>query len=258
MIKIIDSDFTLFEKFKDFCKIDSFGTRIYSHFLCYGYEYNFVDFWVQISENNLITAAFCKLDGDLVVCACEDADFEEITTFLNFTDKLSVTFDCKFIEFIKIDCSCVSYGDILMYEKSKKDCEKYIASTPEIKEYHNLLLSCKSDDFFVPEYLNFLSDVSRRMQKGICDICGVYCDDKLVSCAMTVSYTDFSVILGAVATDAQYRKRGFAGFVVSSLAEKYKYLDSVYIYTTIDRNTRFYESLGFCVSDRWVKYTYGG
>ena len=258
MIKIFDSNFTLFDKFKDFCKIDSFGTRIYSHFLCYGYEYNFVDFWVQISDDNLITAAFCRLDGDLVVCACKEADFEEITTFLNFTDKLTVTFDCKFVELIKIDCSSISYGDILMYEKSKKDCEKYTASTPDIKEYHNLLLMCKSDDFFVPEYLNFLSDVSRRVQKEICDICGVYCDDKLVSCAMTVSYTDFSVILGAVATDPRYRKRGFAGFVVSTLAEKYKFLDSVYIYTTIERNTRFYESLGFCVCDRWVKYTYGG
>lgn len=258
MIKIIDKDFTLFEHFKEFCKTDSFGTRIYSHFLCYGYEYNFVDFWVQISENNLITAALCKLDGDLVVCACEDADFEEISAFLNFTDKLSVTFDSKFIEYIKLECDSVSQGDILMYSKAKKNCTHLSVTVPDIKEYHNLLLACKSADFFVPEYLNFLSDVSRRMQQGVCDICGVYCDDKLVSCAMTVSYTDFSVILGAVATHPQYRKRGFAGFVVSSLAEKYKYLDSVYIYTTIERNTRFYESLGFSVCDRWIKYTYGG
>ena len=59
MIKIIDNDFVLYSEFKEFCKRDSFGTRIYSHFLCYGYEFKFIEFWVQINEDESISAAFC-------------------------------------------------------------------------------------------------------------------------------------------------------------------------------------------------------
>lgn len=257
MIKIIDSDFNLFDEFKHFCKCDSFGTRIYSHFLCYGYDLCLVDFWVQISGENKITAAICKFENDVIVSMCDDSQFQEIYSFLNFINKSSVMFDNKYA--VKFDLSCCrSTGDILIFESCDVYKQKYDVNTPQLKEYHNLLLKCESDDFFVPEYMSFLSDVSRRKQRGLCEICGVYSGDDLASCAMTVSYTDFSVILGAVATDPRFRKRGFGGCVVGFLADKFIKDRIVYIYTTVERNTRFYESLGFKVSGKWIKYTYGG
>ncbi len=258
MIKIIDNNFTIFDEFKVFCKNDSFGTRIYSHFLCYGYKYDFVSFWVQVNEYNNISAAFCRIDGDFIVCISDDADFEEITSFLEFQDKLSITFSLKYCTRVSLDTSVKSTGDVLTYEGNNKKVLSCDIITPELKEYHNLLLSCESEDFFVPNYLTFLSDVSRRQQKNMCDVFGVEIDDELVSCAMTVSYTDFSVILGAVATHPEHRKQGYAGCIVKGLAEKYRYLDSVYIYTTVERNSLFYKSLGFKITDKWIKYTYGG
>lgn len=258
MIKIIDKDFTLFKEFKNFCKKDSFGSRIYSHFMCYGYEFDFVDFWVQINEDNEVCAAFCKIDGDFIACLDYSSDFDEISSFLSFQDKLSVTFNMKFQDRIDLDKNSVTSGDILMYKGNDKIVSAFEMITPELKEYHNLLLSCKSDDFFVPEYMTFLSDVSRRQQRNLCDIFGIKIEDELASCAMTVSYTDFSVILGAVATHPNHRKHGYAGCIVKSLAEKYCCLDSVYIYTTVERNTLFYQSLGFVITDKWIKYIYGG
>lgn len=258
MIKIIDGEFTKFEEFKSFCKNDSFGTRIYSHFLCYGYEFDFVSFWVQINETGDISAAFCRIDGDFIVSLIEKADFDEISSFLSFQDKRSITFNLKYADIINLCYREKSTGDILFYQGNDKAVFAYDTFTPQLKDYHNLLLSCESDDFFVPEYLTFLSDVSRRQQRDLCDIVGIVSNNELVSCAMTVSYTDFSVILGAVATHPSHRKHGYAGCIVKNLAEKYKHLDSVYIYTTIERNTFFYESLGFVVSDKWIKYTYGG
>lgn len=258
MIKIIDNDFVLFSEFKEFCKRDSFGTRIYSHFLCYGYEFKFIEFWVQINEDESISAAFCRLDGDFVVSLSDDSDFDEVSTFLSFQDKLSVTFDERYRQKIGLLYSLESSGDVLLYKGNDYVIKSYDIVTPEIKDYHKLLLTCESNDFFVPEYMTFLSDVSRRLQRNLCDIYGIVSSNTLASCAMTVSYTDFSTILGAVATHPEHRKHGYAGCIVKSLAEKNKTRGNVYIYTTIERNTKFYESLGFMVTGRWTKYTFGG
>lgn len=258
MIKIIDKDFLYQNEFKRFCKRDSFGTRIYSHYLCYGYEFDFVAFWVQINDTGNITSAFCRIDNEFIVCINSDADFEEINSFLNFQSKISVTFDNEFSKYISACDGCVSAGDILKYSGNNKGYSDSDICVPQLKDYHDLLLSCESDNFFVPEYMTFLSDVSRRQQRKLCDVSGIYVDSFLASCAMTVSYTDFSVILGAVATNSNYRKRGLATNIVKSLAEKYKHTEKVYIYTTIEKNSRFYESLGFVVCGKWIKYTYGG
>lgn len=256
MIKIIDNEFKLFDEFKEFCNRDSFGTRIYSHFLCYGYEYSFVDFWVQLVEEKVV-CAICRLDADFVVCACENTDFSELSAFLNFQDKLSVTFDFCYKNDISIDYSAEAVGDVLKIEKINGEIKGHPIITPELKEYHELLLTCESSDFSVPEYMQFLSDVSRRQMRDMCTIYGIKKNDTLVSSAMTVSYTDVSVILGAVATHPEHRKHGYAGEIVRSLADKFLLEKDVYIYTTIEKNTRFYESLGFYVTGKWIKLLMG-
>lgn len=129
--------------------------------------------------------------------------------------------------------------------------------SPDLKEYYQLLLTCKSPDFSVPDYMQFLSDVSRRQLRDMCTIYGIKNNNVLVSCAMTVSYTDTSVILGAVATNPDHRNHGYAGTIVKRLADKFILEKDVYIYTTIEKNTRFYESLGFCVVGKWIKFLMG-
>lgn len=257
MIKIIDDEFNSFKEFKSFCKNDSFGTRIYSHFLAYGYELNFVDFWVEFREDAIVSA-IVSLDGDCVLCLSDLSDFSEISQFVSFMSFKTVTFDMKYKEFFMFFEGQYSCGDILKYNKNVNFSPEYKVVTPDLNDYYMLLKSCESEDFFVPEKMTFLSDTVRRINKGLCEICGIYYDEKLVSCAMTVSQTDFSVILGAVATDKNYRKRGFGGCAVRALAERFVDLENVYIYTTIKRNTCFYENHNFYVDGRWVKYTFGG
>lgn len=257
MIKIIDNDFLCLNQFKEFCKSSSFGTRIYSHYLCYGHNLSFADFWVQVIDDD-IACAFCRLDGDFVVCLSDSADFAEVAAFLKFQDKLSITFDEKYSKYLDIDYDNCTYGDVLVYVGSDKPIPDFTTLTPQLRQYHDLLMTCESDDFFVPQYHNFLSDVSRRQQRDMCEICGIETQGLLVSCAMTVSQTDFSVILGAVATHPQHRKHGYAGCVVRTLAQHFAQLDSVFIYTTIERNSRYYEGQGFKLCGKWIKYIYGG
>ena len=258
MIKIIDVDFLKLDEFRAFCEKDSFGTRIYSHFLSYGTKYNFVDFWVEIDENNSISSAICRLESDFILCLSENSQGDEISAFLNFQNMNSVTFNCIFDDKINIVADKFFKGDVLTYYYDPNFKAQYPISTPDLKEYHNLLLTCESEDFFVPEYLQFLSDIRMRLNKNLCELFGVVVDDTLVSCAMTVSQTENSVILGAVATHPMHRKHGYGGCVVKSLAQIFCDYDNVYIYTTIEKNTRFYESLGFKVSGKWIKYTFGG
>lgn len=256
MIKIIDKDFRKLNQFKEFCKLDSFGTRIYSHYLTYGIDLNFADFWVQFCDD-AITCAICRLDCDFVVCACEKSDFEELSAFLNFQNFATLTFDDNFSDKVNVEYKKSSKGDILKYSGKCDKIYDYSFVTPDNKKYHDLLLSCESEDFFVPDYQSFLSDVVRRQTRGLCTVYGIDVEGVLVSCAMTVSYTDFSVILGAVATHPLHRKRGYAGFVVSTLANKFFDYGKVYIYTTIAKNTLFYKSLGFEICGSWCKL-YGG
>lgn len=256
MIKIIDKDFEKFDSFKEYCKNDSFGTRIYSHFLCYGYDLSFVDFWVQIVEER-VTCAICRLDSDFVVSAYKYTDFEELSAFLNFQDKLSVTFDSKYENYINVTDRRVTRGDVLRYCGNSEMPRDSRIITPENKEYYELLLTCRSDDFFVPDYQHFLSDVTRRQLRDMCYVYGIKNNDTLVSAAMTVSFTDFSIILGAVATHPLYRGKGYAGCIVTCLSSEFSKNKSVYIYTTVERNTRFYEKLGFKTCGRWTKLLMG-
>lgn len=257
MIKIIDSNFAYFDEFRRFCRFDSFGTRIYSHYLCYGFECRFADFWVQIIDD-MITASICRLDSDFVACILDNADIDELESFLWFQDKNTLTLNSRFARNIEKFCPNFISGDVLKYtDFTERNNENDIVD-PEIKDYYNLLKTCESDHFFVPEYMYFLSDTIHRKNKGLCDVFAVSKDNKVVCAAMTVSHTEDAVILGAVATHPDYRKQGLGGYVVSSLANKHKDKNDVFIYTTIKKNTSFYQILGFKVVGQWVKFTYGG
>ncbi len=258
MIKIIDSDFELIEDFEKFCAIDSFGSRIYSHFLCYGYQFDFVDFWVQITEDHNVVSAICRFENDFILCLSDDSDFDEVSAFLDFQNKSSIMFDDSYDKKLKILCEKKHIGDVLTYVGDDKDILHCEIICPEPKMYHKLLSTCESEDFFVPEYFGFISDVTRRINKNLCLMYGIIKNNELVSCAMTVSQTKTNVILGAVATHPEHRKNGYAGSIVKTLAEQFLHLDNVYIYTTVERNTRFYKSLGFKATGKWVKFIFGG
>ncbi len=256
MIKIIDKDFKYENEYKNFCKNDSFGTRIYSHFLTYGTKLCFADFWVQICDDTIV-CAISRLDSDFVVCASENSDFDELSAFLNFQEFSTITFDNIFAKKLDIRLKKSTTGDILKFSGKCEKTYDFSLCVPDNKCYYDLLLSCKSKDFFVPEYQYFLSDITRRQMRDLCAVYGIEIDGELVSCAMTVSYTDFAVILGAVATHPNHRSHGYAGCIVSKLAKDFCVTRDVYIYTTISKNTLFYQSLGFEVCGCWRKL-YGG
>ena len=220
-------------------------TRILSLYECYGEGYSFVAFWVQ-EIDEVLTAAVSRYEDKFSLWLTDDADLEEIAAFLTFQGAGSVLFNAAYDLPSGKDLHTIS-GQILSYiaEDYNSDLELY---DPEPKELYALLQSCESDTFRVPEYLFFLSDLRRREHRGNWHRLGTQGEGVLASAVMTVSETADAVILGAVATHPDYRRRGLSRELVRTIASRMRQGDRrVYILSAPETNTHFYIHSGFTV-----------
>ena len=167
----------------------------------------------------IIRIQFDPLLGHVNTHLLRDTGFVnvEISSFLRFQGAGAVMCAREFSLDIKADR--VIEGQVLRYtgERYNSVLELY---SPEIKPFYELLQSCASDIFIVPEYMTFLSDVTHRRNLGKCTILGTDIDGTLVSGLMTVSETSSAVILGAVATHPDFRRRGLSRELVRTLASQ--------------------------------------
>ena len=218
-----------------------FFVRILSLYECYGEGYDFVSFWVQENEGETV-AAISLFEDKFSLYLTEKSDLEELELFLRFGGGKGFLFDAKYA--LNIPHENYISGDVLEYKGSyNSDKELY---TPEIKALYSLLQACSAPDFRVPDYLTFLSDVTHRRNLSKCDILALSCDGVLASAAMTVSCTENAVIIGAVATHPDFRKRGFSRRVVCSLSEKMRARGKrVFVLSASEKNTLFYQHSGF-------------
>lgn len=221
---------------------DPFYTRILSLYECYGGGYDFVGFWVQETDGDIV-AAISRFEDKFSLYLTDDSDLEEIAAFLRFQGAGSVMAASRFP--LDIQANTTISGQVLQFKGDHyiSDFELY---SPEIKAYYELLQSCVSDSFLVPAYMTFLSDVTHRRNLGKCTLLGTDVDGRLASGVMTVSETDSAAILGAVATHPDYRRRGLSRELVRTLASAITQQGRVaYVFSASEANTRFYENSGF-------------
>jgi len=102
----------------------------------------------------------------------------------------------------------------------------------------------------VGDYLPWLSDTTFRMNRGATTALTALADGKAVATAMKLFITDHAVLLGAVATRPEYRGRGLAGALVTTLAESEKD-KRVELLCKHDSIVEFYKSIGFEVKNEW-------
>ena len=126
---------------------------------------------------------------------------------------------------------------------------------PDFASVYELLLTCESEIFRVPPKLSFLSDVTHRKNRGKCAVIGTTVDGVLASSVMTVSETEYAAIIGAVATRADYRKRGLSRELVRTLASRIRGEGrAVYVFSASEGNTRFYRNSGFEIAAAFTEY----
>lgn len=237
---------------EDLCAICSdspFFVRIRSLSLCYGSGYDFVSFWVQEDDAG-ICAVISRFEDKFSLFLTDRADLEELSLFLRFGGGKGFLYDPEYA--LNIPYKNYLHGNILEYTGIlNSDIE---LKTPDLSEEYALLEMCSAPDFRVPDRMMFLSDVTHRRNCGRCTLGGVYADGVLVCSAMTVSETDDAVIIGAVATRPDYRRRGFARQVVRSLGDRMRARGKrVYVLSANERNTRFYQHSGFEIIGEFIE-----
>ena len=221
---------------------DPFFIRIKSLYDCYSTDYDFVRFYTQYAGERAVS--FLSLfEGRMNLFLTADSDLPEIESFVSFSGCVYVMFNADFL--LNFNSLKEISGDVLKYQKRSKTNSDNVIE-PDVSSIYEVLKSSESEDFIVPDYLVFLSDMTHRKNKGKCTARGIIKSDKLISCAMAVSESDNAVIIGAVATRPEYRCQGFSRRVVISLSEKYAAQNqSVYVFSANKKNTRFYENSGF-------------
>ncbi len=234
------------EGFVGFCKRDVFGTRISCLYSCYSTDYDFVRFWVQTDENGQILSAVSRLDGDVTISSV-GTGADELRDFLNFAGFRTIQCEKSIARLLSFKPSVEGY--VVEYVgNGKKFADFNTDNSFRSKEIYDIIKSAKLVG--VGDYLPWLSDMTFRMNRGAAYCETVISGGKAVACAMKLFVTDSAVLLGAVATKPEYRGRGYAGALVTHLAES-ENGKRVELLCKNDSIVDFYKSIGFDVKNEW-------
>ncbi len=254
MIKICDNDFNIEGYLNSLSVNNPFGCRIKALYNTYDYTLAFVDFWVQLVDNT-VTALIARMESTFILRLTDDADLEEVSAFMRVSGAENIICDGKY----KLDCGMERVSgpvflssDIMPYENSFK------VFSPHIKDVYNLISKCRSENFAVPSYESFALDAAHKLSKNTLRIYGTG-DNKLVCCIMTLAETDNGAVLGALATDPEYRRKGYGAFLIRYINNKLvKEGKRVFLHRAPDENVEFYNKLGFKEFGEWSEYRWKG
>lgn len=140
-------------------------------------------------------------------------------------------------------------GATLKYTGKLGVGESALCENPYLPDVYTLL----AENFpHIAPFEAWYVDYSHRFRHGYCHIAAVMHDDKPVSVATTVAETHEAVILGQVATDKAFRRRGYAAKCLSSLIYRCQGRH-LYILPVDEYAEKLYISLGFSPAGRWAE-----
>jgi len=226
-----------------FLPADPYAARITALCETYGTDHSFAMFWVQ-KIDEIPVAAISRVDGNMTLSCEENADFEELSCFLDAVGYSSVTFDMKFAQKLGLTPQKSSFT-----VKYTGGAECYDVLTDyDKKEIYALLTDC---GFELGEYNSFLADVCARLNKSTASLVAQETESKLSACAFALFEGEKSVLLGAVATSPAARGRGYASKLVGTLAESKKEKE-VFLFCREDSLAEFYKKIGFETVGKWA------
>jgi predicted GNAT family acetyltransferase len=76
---------------------------------------------------------------------------------------------------------------------------------------------------------------------------------------MTLAETDNGAVLGALATDPDYRRKGYGAFLIRYINNRLvREGKKVFLHRAPDENVEFYNKLGFKEFGEWSEYRWKG
>ena len=227
-----------------FLPADAYAARITALFKTYGAEYSFASFWVQRVDDEAV-AAIGRVDGNMTLCCTDNADFDELSCFMNAVGYSSLTLDEKYLPQLGLTAAKSSYA--VEYKGEKVFFDERIKTDFDKKKLYDLLVSC---GFELGSFEAFLSDVCARLNKNTASLAAIGEADPY-ACAFALFEGEKSVLLGAVATRNEARGKGFASALVKSLAGREKER-KVFLFCRNDGLLEFYKRIGFEYAGKWA------
>ena len=228
----------------DFLPADAYAARITALFKTYGADYDFASFWVQKVDDEPV-AAIGRVDGNMTLCCTGNADYEELSAFIDAVGYSSLTLDEKYILPLGLTDAKSSYT--VEYKGEKDFSNELIKTDYDKKKLYDLLISC---GFELGSYSAFLSDVCARLNKNTASLAAIG-EAEADACAFALFEGEKSVLLGAVATRNEARGKGYASALVKYLAGR-EQIKKVFLFCRNDGLLDFYKKSGFEYAGKWA------
>lgn len=193
----------------------------------------------QIQETNsfyvMENCAFMLSGINLTLCGRPSADeMEEIVMFCNFCGVKTIESQINNLPFDKGRTL-----HIMEYRGEIKHCTEQVKVNED--KYSFLKFCCAN--FHGLNFDIVYSNFSRKVNKGMAELCYISQYGKIVSGAIATDYGDDTVYITFVSTSPEHRNKGLAAQVLNYIIEKNK--DKKVILKCEDALKPFYEKLGF-------------
>ena len=256
MIYLINGDKEKY--FKEYIKSNNsiYTVKIYSRYINYIND-EIIDMWVQVIDFKP-TAIISSSDGYITIDTNKIADKKEIVEFIKMIGYKEILSDYKFNLFEKN----VFSGYVMKYNYENLYTEEldisYNVEYNNYKSAYSVLNICRSDNFLIPTYEDFILDMSFKVRRNSGQVLTIKYKDKSVATASVIYSCSYGAIIGAVAVDSEYRNRGVGKNLISILVNNLIELNikNIYLQCNTERNRKFYESLNFKEHSKFSNITY--
>jgi len=225
------------------CPTTEAAVRQCGQFAAYGAQHDFLRFYEDDVGNHL---SVCEGSAVLDV----HGDSEEMRLFLTMDPEIRYVRTDKCTARLLADDWQIPFKTEAVMQAPDVIGSSDIAVRVSPSEVYPVL--CEGFTEGIPPFDSWYADVHHRFRRGLCDCIGVYDDDRLSACAMTVARCETAALIGAVATLPQARGRGYASACVLTLAgELQKNNIRVLLSPKNEYAHRLYEKIGFIVVGEW-------
>lgn len=239
MIKLADEN-TLPVLRRFLQKSEVFACRVSCLLESFGLGFDFARFYLQLDDSGAAVSAIMKYYADVTVVLTDKSRLSEIEEFLAFLGGAELFSRPPL-------CRPEDIGIVMKRREERRISagnNEGVSLLPSLKDVWRLLDSCREDGLDVPAYEDFLPDMSHRLRHGTALCAGIYSQNELLACGMTVAQSEKCAVIGGVAVRRENRRQGLGKACIEALCSRLGKRD-VYIIRQQDRNREFYEALGF-------------
>lgn len=227
--------------------------RILSYITAYGFDKEFVKFWIS-RNNDTLDGVIALFEDSLLLYIKNCADTNEIVSFISMLQFNTLSCEKETAEM----CGFRHYEEKqgFMFESNTDECSADSIHEDVIKNAYKLICESIPGSFVDSKnaYLSFLSDYTYRKRRNLARGKCIVENKSLVSCAFTSAETNKEALLSGVATDKNLRKGGYGKRTVLSLVyELLRENKTVYVIALNDSAINFYEHIGF-KKDKIIAY----